>query len=107
MDISVEMRLQISVLQLIKNNGDFSNIVGEFYTYEDIRQVIQKFKLNGVTSDLSGKLTITSLGEEYLKKIMIENGISNKGPHILPQYKYFTRKVGRFDIYLDDRDIPH
>lgn len=101
-----DSRLQLAILQILKLNGDISQIVGGIYTYNDIRDVIKKFKINGIASDLSGVLLITEIGEKYLEELKQNSEITHKKPFILPQYKYFNRKMNEFDIYLKDRDVP-
>lgn len=92
--------LQVAVLQIIKYEGDISQIAGEYYSYYDIREIITLFKRNGLASDLSGKIEITERGEKYYIELLEKLGMNNKGPIILPQYKYFIRKKNKFDVYF-------
>lgn len=91
---------QLTVLQLIKYNGDVSRIVGSEFTYNDVSNAIDLFKSNGIITDLSGELEITGRGEEYLNELMKKLDFNKKGPLIFPDYNSLGRKIGKFDVYF-------
>lgn len=102
----MDNRLHLSILQLTKHNGDISQIAGEYFSYVKIAKAITDLKLNGMITDLEGKLEVTSLGKDYMKRLINEDLTRKKLPLILPQYKYFSRKIDKYDIYFKNRDIP-
>lgn len=102
----MDNRLHFSVLQLTKHGGDISQIAGEYFSYVQIARAITDLKLNGMITDIEGELEVTSLGKNYMDRLINEDLTRKKSPHILPQYKYFSRKIDKYDIYLKNRDTP-
>lgn len=100
MDKIYDERFQLYVLHMIKNESDISKIVGSDFDYRDISKIINILKIHGKVSSLEGELGLTSEGEKYYKQLLKSSGVSEKGPIILPQFQYFNRKIGKFDIYL-------
>lgn len=98
-----DKKLQLYVLQMIKYNIDASTVVGDSFSYQDIASSINILKAHGKVSSLEGNIKLTFSGEEYYNYLLNELGFSGKGPVILPQYKYFDRKIDKFDIYLKNK----
>lgn len=94
------INLHLYVLQMIKYNVDTSKIIGEDFNYQDIVGVINILKNHGKVSSLSGELKITDSGKEYYNELLKKLGVSSKGPVIMPQFQFFNRKIGKFEIYL-------
>ncbi|MEK0224379.1 winged helix-turn-helix domain-containing protein [Bacillus proteolyticus] len=88
----------ILLLQLVKTNGSVSSLLDLGLEYSQIATYINFLAENDlVTSNDAGKLEITKLGLEKLKKL---TKIENHNLWISPQNEFKIEKRNKFDIYL-------
>ncbi|KXY46890.1 winged helix-turn-helix domain-containing protein [Bacillus sp. FSL M7-1020] len=88
----------ILLLQLVKTNGSVSSLLDLGLEYSQIAIYINYLvEENLATSNNDGKLELTELGLEKLKKL---TKIENNNLWISPQNEFKIEKMNKFDIYL-------
>lgn len=94
-------QLIYQLLKILKHNGNVWDLIREGYEFGQITFFVDDLLCKKyISTDMSGKTTITPIGEAFISGFESNNGIQNYSKWILPRSEMWSKPMGQASIYI-------
>jgi len=92
------------LLKIIQHNGNILDITNQGFEFGQLTYFIDTlFNENFIVYDVGNKITVSDLGQVFIRGYESNNNIKQYSKWILPRSDMWKKPINEFDIYIPQK----